>query len=193
VKTLYLLRHAKSDWSDPDLADHDRPLAPRGRKAARRMGPFVAQLRPLPALVLCSSAVRAQATWAAIAQALDQSIGLHLVPDLYGASATELLDRIRQLPDDCDAVLIVGHNPGLQDLAVRLTDDGDPTGMRQLLEKFPTAALATLSLEGSWRQAGPGTWYLESLVLPRDLDALRPPRGRVGGTTPTPRRRPPPR
>ena len=169
MKTLYLLRHAKSDWSHPDLDDHDRPLAPRGRKAARRMSAFLSQARPRPTMVLCSSATRARASWQPVGQALGEPVEVHVEDGLYAAGADRLLARLRRLPEGADAVLLVGHNPGLQDQASELAGDGDPTGLRRLGEKFPTGALATLRLETSWRELGPGGGYLESLVVPRDL------------------------
>jgi phosphohistidine phosphatase len=163
------LRHAKSDWSDPLLSDHDRPLAPRGRKAARRMGLYLAQVRPRPALVLCSSAVRAQATWTAVAAMIDQPPELRIDDALYGATVRTFLDSIRRLPEQVDTALLVGHNPGLEDLAGHLAGDGDPAALRQLETKFPTGALATLTSDRTWRQVHPGSCYLESVVTPWDL------------------------
>jgi phosphohistidine phosphatase len=181
VRTLYLLRHAKSDWSDARLADHDRPLAPRGRNAARRIGRFIAGVQPRPSVVLCSSAKRALETWDEIGAGLGKPVELraetevhveaevHVENSLYGASAIDLLARIRRLPERAEAALLVGHNPGMQDLAIDLAGDGDPIGMSQLSEKFPTCALATLSLDTTWHEVGPGSGYLKSLVIPKQL------------------------
>jgi phosphohistidine phosphatase len=167
LKTLYLLRHAKSDWSDPRLADHDRPLAPRGDKAAHRMAVFLAEVRPEPQLVLCSSAVRARQTWAAVAEVLAKQPDVTVEPDLYGATASELLARIRRIPEQVDAVLMVGHNPGMEDLVAELAGDGDPPARQQLDTKFPTGALAILIADGGWKEVGQGSCYLESVVTPK--------------------------
>lgn len=169
VRTLYLLRHAKSDWSDAMLADHDRPLAPRGMKAARRMGGFIAGLQPQPSVVLCSSAKRAQETWNEIAAALSKPVELHVEEGLYGASAIDLRARIRRLPRELAAVMVVGHNPGMQELTVDISGDGDPVAMNQLTEKFPTCALAAVNLDVEWPDVVSGSGYLKSLVIPRDL------------------------
>ena len=169
LKTLYLLRHAKSSWDDPLLADHERPLAPRGREAAARIAVALARKRPRPAIVLCSSAVRARQTLAAVAPAAGASADVRTLDTIYGASAGELLELLRQLPDRVAAVLVVGHNPGMQDLAIELTGDGDPAVLRRLHEKFPTGALATLATDGTWAELAPGRARLESLIRPRDL------------------------
>lgn len=169
ARTLYLLRHAKSDWSDAGVADHDRPLADRGRKAARRMGEFVAGVRPLPSIVICSSAERARETWNEISPALGRQIEVRVEEALYGASSVDLLARARKLPDRVGAALLIGHNPGMQDLAIDLAGDGDPVGMTELTMKFPTCALATLTFGSGWPDIGPGAGYLKSLVTPRQL------------------------
>ena len=170
TKTLYLLRHAKSDWSDPMLADHDRPLAARGRKAARSMGRFLAHAQPRPALVLCSSAVRARETWSEVAVELDAAVEVQFEETLYAARSSELLARIHRLPTLLDSVLFVGHNPGLENLASELAGDGDPNAIRRLSDKFPTAALATISSGARWKELSPASCRLESIVTPRDLD-----------------------
>jgi phosphohistidine phosphatase len=169
VRTLYLLRHAKSDWSDPLLSDHDRPLAPRGQKAARQMGLFLAEVRPRPGLVLCSSAVRAKATWTAVAALIDQPPEVRIEDALYGATVPTLVARVRRLPPDVEAAMLVGHNPGLEDLAGHLAGEGAPSALRQLEAKFPTAALAILSTDRAWSQVDRGSCYLESVTTPREL------------------------
>lgn len=148
MKTLYLLRHAKSSWKDPTLADHDRPLAPRGRRAARVMADHIVTIRPRPRLVLCSTARRARETCDLIVGGLVASVAVELDDELYGASDGELRVRLHQLPADADAVLVIGHNPALSELATQLAGDGDPTALSRLRDKFPTAALAPRSPPG---------------------------------------------
>jgi phosphohistidine phosphatase len=169
MKTLFLLRHAKSSWDDPDLPDHDRPLAPRGERAAQRISAHIRRERIRPDLVLCSSAVRARRTLEIVAPALGDAVPVRIEDELYGVEAEDLLHRLRQVPHDVDAVMVLGHNPGLQELAVALAGEGDTGALRQLNEKFPTGALATLTTAGHWGELGTRTTWLESLIVPRDL------------------------
>jgi phosphohistidine phosphatase len=170
VHTLYLLRHAKSSWSDPSLGDHERPLAPRGRRAANRMARYVNSQNIRPELALCSSAVRARETLELLRPALGPGAEVRFDDDLYGANAEELLGRLRAVKDRVASVLLVGHNPGLEDLAASLASDGEPLAKERLRAKFPTGALAILDLGSTtWARLGPGGAYLVRLVLPSEL------------------------
>jgi phosphohistidine phosphatase len=164
---LYLLRHAKSSWDDPSLADHDRPLAPRGRRAAKRMAGHLRDAGIAPDLVLCSPARRARDTLKRISSALPKATEVQIEDGLYGAGHEELLDRLRKLPDDVSSVMLVGHNPGLEDLAMALVAPGSHD---RLQEKFPTGALATLSIPGeSWMALEEGGAELVDFVIPKAL------------------------
>lgn len=169
MKDLYLLRHAKSSWDDPLLGDHDRPLAHRGRETARRLAIYLRQEHVRPALVLCSSAARARQTYDAIAPSLGNSAKLRVEEALYGASCAELLSRLRRVPGPAEAVLLIGHNPALQDLAVLLCGDGDRAALARIREKFPTSAFAALSVPCPWDALGAGKAYLRSLTVPSEL------------------------
>jgi phosphohistidine phosphatase len=170
VKTLYLLRHAKSSWEDAAVPDHDRPLAPRGARAAQKIAAHIAASGIHPVLVLCSSAQRTRETFDALAGSLGVDAEVQIEDGLYGAGATQLLGRLRKVPSATTSVMMIGHNPGLHDLAMALAGDGDEQALRQLRTKFPTAALATLDLEEvGWDELGPSQAYLESVVLPRHL------------------------
>jgi phosphohistidine phosphatase len=160
-KRLLLLRHAKSSWDDPSLADHDRPLAPRGRKAARRIGRHLRDEEVTVSLVLCSSAVRARQTLDLVAP----GGRTETEPGLYGASAGQLLERLRRVPEETGTVMLVGHNPAMQDLLVSLLREPGDLAAR----KFPTGALATLAVSGPWRLLEPGQAELTALVTPREL------------------------
>jgi phosphohistidine phosphatase len=165
AKHLLLLRHAKSSWDDPALADHDRPLAPRGIRAAKLIGARLRADQTPVDLVLCSSARRARETVELVAVG-GAGVNVEIDEGLYGASAADLLERVRGLADDIDAVMLVGHNPAMHDLAVELLGHG--VG-EQVVGKFPTGALATLSFTGSWRTLAPGRAELAAFVRPRDL------------------------
>jgi phosphohistidine phosphatase len=163
---LHLLRHAKSSWDDPGLADRDRPLAPRGRRAAERMAEHLRAAGVRPALVLCSSAVRARQTLTAVADALGDP-PTAIEDALYLAEPEDVLGRLRAVPDADPEVLVIGHNPTLQELALELARDG--SDLPRLREKLPTGALVTLAFEGPWRDLGPGRATLVAFVTPRDL------------------------
>ena len=163
---LYLLRHAKSSWDDPGLADRDRPLAPRGRRAAERMAEHLRAHDVRPGLVLCSPAVRARQTLAAVTAALGDP-PTTVEDGLYGGEPEHVVARLREVPDTTEAVMVIGHDPTLQDLALELAGGGDD--LPRLREKLPTGALATLAFEGSWRDLAPGRATLEAFVVPRDL------------------------
>jgi phosphohistidine phosphatase len=163
LKRLFLLRHAKSSWEDEDLPDHDRPLAPRGRKAATRMAKHLRDEGISPSLVLCSSARRTRETLERVEPGGD----VRVERELYGASASELLERLRRVPDETQSVMLIGHNPAVQELVLELAADGDR--LADVERKFPTCALATLSLRGTWGELAAGAAELVAFVRPKDL------------------------
>jgi phosphohistidine phosphatase len=167
VGTLLLLRHAKSSWADPALPDVERPLAPRGEKAARSIARYLLEKRVRPDLVLCSTSRRTRQTFEAIEPSLGRDVPVEYERELYGSSAEELLARLRNVPDGIVTLLVLGHNPGLHDLALLLARSG--AGLDRLREKFPTAALATLVASESWPGLGPGAAELVDYVVPREL------------------------
>jgi phosphohistidine phosphatase len=157
------MRHAKSSWADPDVADHDRPLNARGRLAATLVGSHLRQVGPPLDLVLCSSAVRARQTLELLQVTDDRHIRIE--DQLYGASPVGLLARLRMLPDAIGSVLVLGHNPGIEELATMLDRDGPASA-----QKFPTAAVARLRLPiATWTDLDWGLGWLEEFVIPRDL------------------------
>jgi phosphohistidine phosphatase len=163
VKRLHILRHAKSSWDDEGLPDHERPLAPRGEKAAARIAEHVRSEGIAPELVLCSTALRTRQTLAALLPVLPGDVEVRLEDELYGASLDGLLARLREIDDSVGAVLVIGHNPTLHALALALTGRGD------VLDRFPTGALATVGLAGPWTELGEGKGELEGFVVPREL------------------------
>jgi phosphohistidine phosphatase len=170
TKSLYLLRHAKSSWDDPTMADHDRPLARRGRRASKTMAEHLRSERITPALVLCSSSARTRETLARVSAGFDgeSNVKVETERGIYGASAEELLQRLRLVPDEIESVMLIGHQPGLQDLALELAGGG--AHLERLSEKFPTAALVTLKLPGTWRELSPDSANLVAFVKPRELE-----------------------
>jgi phosphohistidine phosphatase len=168
-RRLYLLRHAKSSWADPRLDDHERPLAPRGEEAVRRLSTHLGELADGPQLVLCSSARRTMMTLDGIAPSLPADVRIQIEDSLYGASDRRLLSRLRRVDDEVRGAMVIGHNPGLEDLAEVLVGSGDNTARQKMATKFPTAALATLTFAGSWVDLAPQAATLETFVVPRAL------------------------
>ena len=165
---LLLLRHAKSSWSDPSLPDEDRPLAPRGEQAADRMRDYIAAEGLEPELVLCSSALRARQTLARVLPALGTELQARIEPALYTFEADVLLERLGRMPSDVMSVLLVGHNPAMQDLVARVADRGD--ALPDVLRKYPTTGLAEITLgDGTWDSLAERPGELVRFVVPRDL------------------------
>jgi len=170
VKLLYLLRHAKSSWSDPGLPDPERPLAPRGRRATTALARHLRREDIQPALVLCSPARRTVETFERIASAFGAGVTLLVDAELYGASGEELVHRLHEVPEDVSSVMVIGHNPGLQNLAILLAGVGEPRALERLRTKFPTGALATLATPNdSWRALEPGRARLVGFIVPKEL------------------------
>jgi phosphohistidine phosphatase len=169
ARTLYLLRHAKSSWDDAGLSDHDRPLAPRGQRAVKKLAAHVREAGIAPELILCSTAARTRATIDPLRKALGDPEIRHL-PELYAAWDDALLDIVRHVEPEPRSLLLVGHNPGLQSLAVLLAGSGDGELRLRLEEKLPTGALVTLTFRAdSWAAVGPGSGRLTGYVVPREL------------------------
>jgi phosphohistidine phosphatase len=160
MPTLYLLRHAKSSWDDPGLADHDRPLAQRGRRNAEALAAHLRTARIVPELVLCSTAQRARETLAAVLPAFDGETEILVERGLYGSSAEELVERLRAVPDSVGSTMVVAHNPGLEELASRLAGDEAP-------ERLPTAALVELVSGDTWATLGESPCRVVSTTAPR--------------------------
>lgn len=167
MKRLYLLRHAKSSWDDPALRDRDRPLAPRGRKAAKRVGRWAGKHDVRPQLVVCSSAVRARQTLERVLPGLGEP-AVWIEVTLYAAAADTLLGRVQALPAEVDEAMLVGHNPGLMDLALLLAAPG--SNRKRARANVPTGALVELEIDARrWADVEPGRAHMANLVVPRDL------------------------
>ena len=166
MKRLLLIRHAKSSWDDPALADHERPLAPRGQKAAERIAEHLTGSDTKVDLVLCSSARRTRETLELLAPVFEGAEVL-VEDGLYGASASDLTDRLRTVPEAVGSLALIGHNPGIQDLTIELARDGPDVG--RALKKFPTAAVALLEFDAPWSELADGSTRLVAFTVPKDL------------------------
>jgi phosphohistidine phosphatase len=171
MRRLLLLRHAKSDWTGVGLKDHDRRLASRGRDAAPRVGAYMAHHGLIPDLVLVSTATRARDTWGLVAEAFRRSPPVAYEERLYETGPKAIVQVIQSTKPDVHVLLVVGHNPGLRDLAEFLIASGDLDARQRLLEKFPTAGLAVIDFPiNDWAKLHPKSGRLDRFVAPRQLD-----------------------
>ncbi len=168
---LLLLRHAKSSWDDVDLSDHERPLSKRGVNAASAMGAYMKSHKLKPGLVLCSDSVRTRATLALVLRELKgEPPYVQYSNDLYLANPAELLRRVCAIQNDTSTVMLVGHNPGMQALALKLVGGGNRKALRALAMKYPTAGLAVIDFgESAWDEIKLAGGELIDFVTPRKL------------------------
>lgn len=162
------MRHAKSSWAQPELTDFARPLSRRGRDTCPRICALMLAHKIEPDTVLCSAARRARETLQAILPSLHRDVTITIERRLYLADAAKLLARMRELDERCRAVMLIGHNPALQDLALQLNGDGDPQDLARLKAKFPTGAIAHLTYSRRrWRDLAAGKACLAAILDPR--------------------------
>lgn len=171
MKQIHLLRHAKSSWDDPDVDDFGRPLNKRGRKTAALLADYFHQHGIRPDIVLCSPANRARQTLTPLLAAL-RTVPVTYDPRIYEAPPMTLHALLSELPQRCLSALLIGHNPGLQRLALALADPArrDPA-IAQLADKFPTGGLLTLAAPiEDWSRLVAGSCRVENFLRPKDLD-----------------------
>jgi phosphohistidine phosphatase len=161
VKTLFLLRHAKSSWKDQSLPDFERPLNRRGKRAAADVGRYLKHELIVPELVVSSPALRARETIERLAKAAKWNVEVRFDQRIYEAGGLGLLEVISQIENERKNALLVGHNPGIEELLMLLTGDS---------KRVPTAALAKIELKSSkWTTAADKRAKLAWLIKPRDL------------------------
>ncbi|MGD9914462.1 MAG: histidine phosphatase family protein [Rhizobiaceae bacterium] len=171
ARTLLLLRHAKSSWTDQSLGDFERPLAKRGRKAAPLVGREMAKRGWVPNLALVSGARRTRQTWAFVAAELPAKPAVQFSDALFHAEPDTLLEIIRSVPRSCASVMVVGHNPGLEELAQMLAGPrSSAVALASLKEKFPTGALVRFAVDRPWSELATAGPTLTEFLRPRDLD-----------------------
>ncbi len=175
MRRLLLFRHAKSSWDSPGLKDFERPLAPRGIKAATRMGQYIKESDLVPDLVLCSSAVRTRQTIDLAFDAMGAKPETRFEDALYSDGAETVMELLRTAEDNRASIMVVGHNPTIAECALMFAAPG-ATGLRTAIAtKFPTAGLAVLDFPvDDWAKMDVGTAELKSFVKPRALAEARP-------------------
>ncbi|MBO4254381.1 SixA phosphatase family protein [Streptomyces griseorubiginosus] len=167
LRRLVVLRHAKSAWPD-GVPDHERPLAPRGRRDAPAAGRALVEADCLPDLALCSTAVRARQTWELASAQWGTPPPVRQDPRLYAADAIDLLGVVHEVSPEVETLLLIGHNPGLEDLVLELAGDGLDDTLDEVRTKFPTSAIAVLAWHGtSWQALAPGTALLTGVIVAR--------------------------
>lgn len=165
-RRLVVLRHAKADWP-AGVADHDRPLGRRGARDAAAVGRWLVDNGDAPDLVWCSTALRTRQTWEHLGAELTDPCDVRFDDDLYDAGVDALLGVLRRTPKKTTRALLIGHNPGVQDLVLALADraSGDARALAET--KFPTSGLAVLDLAGEWADLKGGNANLSTFVVPR--------------------------
>lgn len=166
---LHLLRHAKSDQENQFGSDHERPLAPRGARAALAIGEFMAQNGVCPDLILCSSATRTQQTLERVLRSFPDGIEVRIEPDLYLASAVEMLNFAQTVGDGIDELMLIAHNPGTGSLAAHMCGSGPADQRRQLSSKYPTGALTSIRFGVPFSQLTVGAGELLRFTTPKSL------------------------
>ncbi|TKT76875.1 histidine phosphatase family protein [Aquamicrobium sp. LC103] len=164
---LYLLRHAKAKWAQPGTRDFDRPLDPSGQADADMIGASMVLSGYVPHKVLCSSAKRARETWQAVARHLPTET-IEYTDELYSTDSAGYLDIIRA-SGDVASLLVVGHNPMMEDLAAALSSDGETAALETVAGGFPTSGLAVIRFSTPLSHVSPEDGYLEAFLTPRDL------------------------
>jgi phosphohistidine phosphatase len=169
MKFLYLLRHAKSSWKEPSLDDHDRPLNKRGRQAAKIMATYLRRSEITPDLVICSTATRAKQTLDPIIKAVNPP-KIILERKIFVGAQQGLWEQLWNIPKRAKSVLLIGHNPALQNLAPELAQTGKPLPFAG--DKFPTGAMASFRFRGAWKALEPHGAELFSFITPMTLAGL---------------------
>lgn len=163
---IFLLRHAKASWPEPGMRDFDRPLAPRGLSDAKKIGTVMRAAGYKPDAVICSAALRTRETWQQIAPQLEvPDQHLTFTNQLYDSDNTRYLEAVQQF-NDVDSVLIIGHNPMIEDVASALVAGGPDGAMRRLSKGFPTSGLAIIKFEGPLTTVSLSGGYLEDFLRP---------------------------
>ncbi len=171
MKNLLLLRHAKSCWENLSLVDFQRPLNDRGREAAQRMAAYLGDHMPLPDHVVCSTAQRTRETLSALVNVYAHDYQLDFRRDLYMPTPTRLMGVIQASDPEVETLMIVSHNPGLEELACVLSKDPRGEQMQDMLTKYPTAACAHFRFEAEdWTDVKIGQGHLVKFIKPRALD-----------------------
>ena len=172
LRTLYLLRHAKSSWQDKSMSDFDRPLNKRGLQARVDMARYLERTDIKPDVILCSTAKRAVMTLDAVRASVGKDCKIIMDDGLYLGEPKALAHRVAEVKNKLRSVMLIGHNPGLHMLALALAKPDSTPAFKALQSKYPTAALCVLqTAQKNWKPVKPNSYDLLDFVLPRELAA----------------------
>ncbi len=170
MRRLILLRHAKSDWSASGRPDRERTLSQRGMKAAPLIGHYLAEHDLIPDHAIVSTAERTRQTWQLLGEAVTEPPSVAFDDRIYEAAPADILAAIADAPRSAERLLVVGHNPGLQSLALMLAGSGSGKARKALLEKYPTGGVAVIDFDlPDWNVLSPGSGRLERFITPRAI------------------------
>lgn len=171
MKQLLLMRHAKSSWSNPSLHDFDRTLNERGHSAADIMAIYLSNSYPLPDQIACSTAQRTRETLGYLLKTYTHPLNVILTRKIYEAPYGAIMELVHGVSDDVQTLMIVGHNPGMEEMAFSLCGDGDAKAFETLGFKYPTAACAHLSFDVErWSDVTRGCGYLKDFACPKSIE-----------------------
>lgn len=170
MKTIFLLRHAKSSWNDPKLDDFDRPLSSRGIKSCNKIGKFLNKKKLIPEIVYCSNAIRAKQTWELTNRIVKKKENIFYSNTLYMANLNSFITIVHKTIDNFNSLMLVSHNPGIENFALELIKNKKNKFYDKISMKYPTAALAIISFdEKKWSNIKIGTGKIIDFIKPRDL------------------------
>ena len=170
MKKLYILRHAKSDYPDDVSSDKERPLNKRGEKACDLIGQYLKENNIFPEIILSSDAVRTTQTINNVLRIAEHAVDVSFTPKLYLATPGEILKEIVKVDAEVSSVMVVCHNPGVEQLSAILTGGGDADSISRIKVKYPTAGMACFTIEaGKWGEVNPGCGHLDSFITPKAL------------------------
>jgi len=174
MKTVLILRHAKSDWSDPNKTDFDRPLAKRGRKDAPRIGQVLVDFKCVPDKILASPAQRAKQTIEIVAKACGYKKSIEWQDSFYGGHSDTLIGALQRLPDTVERTMLVGHNPTMEETVATLLMGYEAKWDQNFAIRMPTAGLVCLDLQVmDWAELEPGDAILRWFLIPRLIKAIQ--------------------
>jgi phosphohistidine phosphatase len=171
MKQLLLMRHAKSNWSVEGLSDFERSLNDRGHLNAQDMALYLLKNAPLPDYILCSTAQRTRETLGYLLKAYSHPHTVQMSRKIYEAPYVQIMEQVQAVPEHVQTLLVLGHNPGMEEMAFNLCGDGEVDAFKELRFKYPTAACAHISFNvGAWLDVTRTSGYLKDFVTPKTIE-----------------------
>ena len=170
MKTIFLLRHAKSSWNKPELDDFERPLAPRGIKSAEKIGKYLKKEKLLPDIIYCSKAVRAKETWELVNRIVKKKNNINYKNKLYMANFSDFLNIIKETKDNFKSLMLISHNPGIENFALEIIKNKESEKYKNIDYKYPTGALSIIKFNiKKWNEVTSSTGEIYEFIKPKEL------------------------